>query len=208
MTDPSKTPSGGDPIPSGTGDNGDPNPPNDIKAVLAKNAELLAEKRKLADKLAELDKQAKKTQEKELAEKERFKELAEQREKELQETQSKLGQLNNQIVDARKFAAFQKELGGAIPEKYHALVDIDRIVYDETSGVDQQSLKDYAAKFREDYSDIVKKPESKLPNDYPKGGGSSVPSIEEWKAMAKSDPKKHRELLPEVFAKYGDQLGR
>lgn len=209
MTDPSTPTNGGNPDPNGNPGNGDPNPPNDPKALLAKNSELLGELRKLKDKLFAHETAASKAQEKELAEKERWKELADKREKDFLEAQLKLKQTESQIADAKKFSAFQRELGAAIPEKYHALVDIDQIAFDETTGrPEEKSLKDYASRFKETYPDLIKKPDPKIPNDYPGGGGATVPSLDEWKKMAKTDPKRHRELLPEIFAKHGGNLGR
>lgn len=168
----------------------------------------LAEKKKLQKLVDEASSNAKKAQEKELAEKERWKELADQRAQELEETRQRLLQVNSQITDARKFSAFQKAVGQAIPEKFHALVDIDKIVVDEQTGqVDESSVKSYATAWQQEYGDLFKKPAG-IPQDYPNGDGSKVPSLEEWKKLNASDPKKAKELLPLVFERHGNNLGR
>lgn len=208
MSDPSNPPAGDTGTPSGT--NGGPKPKGngDLDALLAKNAELLAEKKKLQQQVDAIAADAKKRETAELAEKERYKELWEQTKTELDTTKQELFGVKTQITDARKFSAFQKVLGQAIPEKFHALVDIDRIEVDESTGVpDEASVKAYATAWQEQYGDLFKKPPG-LPQDFPNGDGSKAPSIEAWREMAKTDPKKHRELLPTMFERYGNNLGR
>ena len=206
MSEPTNSPAGNTETPSGT--NGDSKPKGDLDAILAKNAELLAEKKKLQKLVDDAEANARKAKETELAEKERYKDLWEQTKTELDTAKQELFGVKTQITDARKFSAFQKTIGQAIPEKFHALVDIDKIVVDEQTGLpDESSVKTYASAWQEQYGDLFKKPAG-LPQDYPNGDGSKVPSIEEWKKLSTSDPKKAKELLPLVFERHGNNLGR
>lgn len=206
MSDPSNQSVTDGPTPRGNGDG--PKPKDDgIEALRAKNAEIIAEKRKLQERLAQLEADAEQRKTAELAEKERYKELWEQTKAENEATKKELFGVKAQIADARKFAAFQKAIGQAIPEKFHALVDIDKIALDDSGLPIEQSVKSYATSWQEQYGDLFKKPAG-IPQDYPNGDGSKVPSLEEWKKLNTSDPKKAKELLPLVFERHGNNLGR
>lgn len=208
MSEPTNSPAGNTETPSGTTGDQKPKGNGDLDALLAKNAELLAEKKKLQQQVDAIAADAKKRETTELAEKERYKELWEQTKTELDTAKQELFGVKTQITDARKFSAFQKILGQAIPEKFHALVDIDKIVVDETSGLpDEISVKKYASAWQEQYGDLFKKPAG-LPQDYPNGDGSKVPTMDEWRKLNATDPKKARELLPLVVERHGNNLGR
>jgi hypothetical protein len=208
MSEPTHSPAGNTETPSGTTGDQKPKGSGDLDALLAKNAELLAEKKKLQQQVDAIAADAKKRETTELAEKERYKELWEQTKTELDTTKQELFGFKSQITDARKFSAFQKTIGQAIPEKFHPLVDIDKIAVDETSGLpDEMSVKKYASAWQEQYGDLFKKPAG-LPQDYPNGDGSKVPTMDEWKKLNVTDPKKARELLPLVVERHGNNLGR
>jgi len=110
------------------------------QAVLAKNAELLAELKAEREKREALEKQNKEAVEKELTEKQKWEELAKLREKERDEEKAKREANEKALENAAKMGAVSAELEklGIIPERKTTalrLVNLDAIKYDASSKV-------------------------------------------------------------------------
>lgn len=117
-----------------------------------------------------------------------WKALAEAKENQLKELQSKFDGLNNSLTDSIKLSAFQKNLGGKLrSEEYFDFVDTDKIVYNpETKKVDEASVKAVVAEFVKKHSSLVEfGTKGKLPNEAARGTDgrfAAKKSIEEMTA--------------------------
>jgi vancomycin resistance protein YoaR len=201
-TEPTNQPTVDDTNPNGVGD--DPKP-NNLDAILAKNAEVILANKKLREKLDAAEAEKRSAEEKALAENQRYQELWEKEKEEKAALANQLGSVTSEITNAKKFAAFQREVGQAIPEKYQALVDIDKILADDQGNPTAQSVKDYVSSWNKEYGDLFKAPPI-ISQDNPKGDDHTVPSIEEWQRLNLTDPKKAKEIYPAVFEKHGKNL--
>jgi predicted DNA binding CopG/RHH family protein len=154
-------------------------------------AKLLKEKKALQERQAALDAETKNAHEQKLKEKENFKALLELREKEASEYKSKYESLNTRLASGLKLDAFLKALPGEVDPKFYQLIDIDKIlVNDETGMPDKASVLEAAKQFVTDYGTVlVKKSGATMPNQAASGGTTKL-SYDEWLALPKKDMAK------------------
>lgn len=164
-------------------------------------SKLLGEKKKRDEeleatkaKLAELAKAEKERTEKELKEKEDFKTLLKLREDELAKTKSEVSEMKSSLESGSKLRSFLDKVNGVVDKQYWALIDLDQIKMDPTTGMpDEMSVEAVAKKFEQDYGLVLKSKGApkQLPNDAAKGGATSKMSVAEWKAL--KDAKKMKD---------------
>lgn len=129
--------------------------------ILAKQREILDEKKRIQDEYNKLKESQKKQEEEKLKEQERYKELADKREKELAELKNIRETEMNAFKEAKKMNAFLKEIGGLKQEKYQNLVDLDKVILGSDGTIDEGSLKDYVSSFKTEYPELIKTTERK-----------------------------------------------
>lgn len=180
MSDPNPNVGGVDPI---VGDkSGDPNQKED-KAFL----NLKAEKKALAERLAEansraekLEREAKERQDEVLKQQGEYKKLWEEEQKSKADLQEKLAQREKKDLALRKIDVVMKELGMPLAKpEYWNYVDLDRIPVDEATGdVDVNIARQVSTEFMAKYPELLSKKPGKAPNDAP-GSAKSI-TYEEW----------------------------
>jgi len=161
---------------------------------------ILHEKRNLAAKhaetvarLAELESANKEKQETELREQNKFQELLEQREKELQETRSRLEETNKSIEWADKMRAFQDALGHSkLDSAYYSLVPVDEIQYGEDGRIDQENLVSVVNTFKTTHSRLIDEPRNDLPNKRPGLSTGQKLTVSEWKSLGSAKEMRDR----------------
>ncbi len=190
-TTPATPPSGGTPDPSGTpAPTPDPTKPNNVAALEAKIAELLAEKKQQKDRLDAVERQQREAAEAAAQAAGDWKTIAETRERELNESKQRLSTLEQQEVDRTKLAAFLQTVGGEIDRKYWGLIDLDKIVINpDTKVVDATTVANLVETFRRDHPVLVKvKSGTGQPNGAPQGGAPTI-THEEWLKLPAKEMK-------------------
>jgi alanyl-tRNA synthetase len=176
--------------PDGQNPEGDKTPKADTVAYET-HKKLLDEKKKIQERLDSLEKKAKESQEAELKEKERFKELYESVTKELESERSRASELTNTINNSKKLSAFLGQIEGEIPKQYWNLIDTDAIDMAEGK-IDEASVRKVAAQFKKEFPEVIKKkagPNGTMPNEAA-GGGTNSLDIEAWKNLPYDEKKK------------------
>lgn len=153
------------------------------------HVKLLDEKKKLQQRLSEFEKKAKDEKDAELKQKEQYKDLYEAAEKEKQDLAAKLNEKNREAVDLKKMGAFLRNVEAQIPKQYWGLVDLDKIVVDDSGSIDENSVKRAVKDFEKTYPEVLKKPGNKMPNDAAAGGAGSL-SAEEWAKLPYDEKRK------------------
>lgn len=159
---------------------------------LETHRKLLDEKKKMQKKLEEVETAQKARAEKELREKEQYKELLETREKEFEELKSKLTASESEKQDIKKMGSFLKSVNAEIPEQYWGLIDLDSIVVDDNGSIDQITLKKAVKDFQTKFPEIVKpKKKPNMPNEAANGGSGKL-TYDEWMALEYKDQLKRQ----------------
>ena len=141
------------------------------KKLLAQRKSDQEKMRSLEQQLNEFISAKKMTEEQSLAEQGKYKELLEQRAKELEEAKKENAHYKNSFDKAIKLSAFRDQLGGTVDNSaYYDFVNVDKIVIDPETGVpDLSSVEDVVNEFKQKHSKLYTPRVSKaLPNDAPK----------------------------------------
>jgi oligoendopeptidase F len=141
--------------------------------------ELLDEKKKLAASFSEakstLDKllaDKEENERKSLEEKQEFKKLYEEEKKRTEKAMAILELKKKEETENKKFEAFQEKVGGLRKAEYRRFVDTEAIPLVDGK-VDEQALEAYAAKFRQDFPELVKETQkTPPPGTSPKSGNT------------------------------------
>ncbi len=131
---------------------------------------VLAEAKKLKDKVREYESVLQQTQEQKLKEQNEWKTLAEQYKSKLDQTSRTLEEQERAITNGLKFQEFEKHLGGKLKKRdYASFVDFEKIVLNpETKSVDEDSVKTVVSDFIKEHSSLVDfGSQGKLPNQAP-----------------------------------------
>jgi len=123
-----------------------------------------AKKLKEANKLLAEEKAGR--EEASLKEQNQWKQLYEQANSKLLETDKVLNEQNEAIIRGLKYQTFEKHLGGKLKDdEYRAHVPFDKIIINpETKEIDEGSVKAVAAEFTKKHSHLVEFSQGKLPN--------------------------------------------
>lgn len=123
---------------------------------------LLSEKKATQAKLREFEQQQKQREEQQLLEENKIKELLERREDELSQTQSKLNQTQDFILNATRLNAFRKATGGKLKDQYSHFLDLSNIEVDpETMSVNEDTVKQTVDNYMQNYPDFFKSVDNK-----------------------------------------------
>lgn len=166
--------------------------PEDRKVSFESHQKLLDEKKKVAAELAtyKAAEEARKT--KELEDQGKYKEMLEERDKALEEANSKLTLMTQRDQDRTKLSRLLSAIDGDVDPKFYKYIDqIDDIIIDPATGeVDAMSVTKAAQKFRAEYPEFIKTKKSGLPNEAPAGGSATKISRMEWEKLSSKDMKK------------------
>ena len=176
-----------------------------LEAEKASKERILAESKKYKEGYqtfkAEKDEAANlsaKMAEEKLREKGQYDVLLKQREERLTEMESELNSYKGEvesrdeaILNFRKAAAFEKQVGGKLKkDAYWSHVDFDSIAINPDNGqIDNQSLSKVVDTFTSDFKELIDYGNiGNLPNSTPAGSGALT--VEQWKALPLADRKK------------------
>lgn len=152
---------------------------------------VLAEAKKLKDKVKEYENTLQQSQEAKLKEQNEWKALAEQYKTKLDQTSSVLQEQERSIINGLKYHEFEKHLGGKLKNKdYATFVDFDKIILNpETRQVDPDSVKAVASDFVKAHPSLVEfGSQGKLPNQAATG---YAPKDKHTSDMTKEELEKH-----------------
>lgn len=152
---------------------------------------VLAEAKKLKEKVKAYEDTLQQTQEAKLKEQNEWKALAEQYKAKLDQTSSVLQEQERSIINGLKYHEFEKHLGGKLKNKdYATFVDFEKIILNpETKQVDPDSVKAVAAEFVKQHPSLVEfGSQGKLPNQAAAG---YVPTPKPMSEMTKEELEKH-----------------
>lgn len=176
--------SGGDP---GTDPNNsivdpsNPTPGKDDKVAYATYQKILGEKKKLADKVEAMEAEQKARDEKALKEKEDYKTLAENREKELLETKAKLAKGEERIANGVKLRAILTAVGGEVEREYWELLPTSMVEIDPDTGLPtEQSVANAVKVVQAKYPKIITPANANLPPNTAARGGTEKLSHADW----------------------------
>lgn len=152
---------------------------------------VLDEKKSFQKRLDEFERKAKEQAEAQLREKEQYRELYEAKEKEFQEIAERLKVKEEETQNYQKMGAFLKNVTGDIPQQYWGLIELGKIVIDETGKVDETSVKKAVKDFERLYPEVIKRAKSTMPNDAATGAKGSL-SYDEWLKLPYDEKRKRQ----------------
>ena len=119
------------------------------------------EKMKAAEqKAAEYESQLKLQEESKLHEQEKYKELFEKRDAELEQVRSEVQQERSKFAQSVKASALKQELGGLIKDQYLKFAELDAIAVNDDGTIDAESLRNVANEFRKEHGPLIPSNES------------------------------------------------
>lgn len=153
---------------------------------------VLAEAKKLKEKVREYESVLQQSQEQKLKEQNEWKTLAEQYKAKLEQTSKTLEEQERAITNGLKFQEFEKHLGGKLKKRdYASFVDFEKIVLNpETKSVDEDSVKTVVSDFIKEHSSLVDfGSQGKLPNQAP--GKFAAPGSKRIEEMTVQELEKY-----------------
>lgn len=135
-------------------------------------------------RLNDIEAQKKLDEENRLKEQGKFKDVAEQKQKEIDALKAENEATKKQIEDSRKLSAFLETIDGDLKRNYWSLVDLDSIKLDDQGRPTEETLSEAAKNFQTQYPEIIgQKGGPNLQN----GGGeppkNKTITYEEWKKL-------------------------
>jgi len=176
-----------------------------LEAEKASKDRILAESKKYKEgyqtfkaEKEEIAKMRAQAEEDKLREKGQYDVLLKQREEKLKELEdemagykSEINSRDEAILNFRKAAAFEKQVGGKLKkDAYWNHVDFDKIAIDPATGdIDTHSLSSVVENFTSDFKELIDYgPIGNLPNGTATGSGKLT--VDQWKALPLDERKK------------------
>ena len=156
----------------------------------AQYRKLLDEKKKYESKAKEYEAAETSRKERELAEQGRFKELLDQKEKELGEAKRANEEQRRVQEDQLRFSSVIESLGVPIDRKWHVIVPYDQVKIKDDGTVDEVSLNAVVNSIKLNYPEIMRPHTSSLPKDSPSGGVKSKISKAAYMKLPLSEMRK------------------
>lgn len=139
------------------------------KIEYEKYRSLLDEKKKTQAERDEYKDKLKHLEEQKLIEQNRYKELYESRQKELEEIKSIRDKEKLAFVEQRKLQAFIESVGGLKRQDYVKFIDTDKIIVESDGSFNKDSLQEYVESFKHSFPELLKQSQvNTLPSDSPK----------------------------------------
>ena len=128
----------------------------ELKKIQSDMMRYKQEKRELAAKLDEIEKQRSQEEKAKLEEQGKFKDLAAKHEAELVKAREELQAVQKKQIDLQKLSAF-KDAGGELARPhYSSFVDLEKIVVDATGDINVDSAKAEVERLKKDSPEIFK----------------------------------------------------
>lgn len=194
MSDNQNAPAGQDTGASGTGSNdSQSNAPNDVQAILKKQAELMAELKSSKARLKEFQDRDKLREEEDAKKRGDFEQLVKTRDEEIQKLQGELSTHKSRMESATKLAAVIKTAGTDIEDKWFSIIDLSQVVIDPNTGeVDQMSVTKTVETLRKSWPEMFKQPNPPtLPPGAPRGNMGGKIAFADWKKLPAKEMKKY-----------------
>jgi len=131
----------------------------------AKYRELLDEKKKEQKKAREYEAKLKEVEEGKLVEQQRYKELFEARDTELNTLKSELEAKSRSELERMKRDALIREVGGLRRDEYAKFIDMDKIILESDGNLNSESVKEYAKEFKKNFAELIR--ERSMPSQTP-----------------------------------------
>lgn len=163
----------------------------DDKVAYDTYKKVLDEKKAMQKRLEDLDAKSKSDKDAELKQKEQYKELLLEREKELEDTKTKLAAKDQETQNYQRMASFLKNVQGEVPQQYWGLIELDKIIIDDSGKIDEGSVKKAVKDFEKNFPEVIKKAGAKMPNDAPSGGGGIL-TLAEWQKLPYDEKRKRQ----------------
>jgi len=145
-----------------------------------------SERKELQARLNEIETQMKAAEEQKLKDNEKWQQLAEQKEKELEHLKQQTLAEKNRYLDSVKRNALKNELGGKINEAYLVHADINSIEFNEDGTLNPESVAAVANKFREDHSTLIpSNANNSITNQAPSNEAPAPKSLEQMSTAEK-----------------------
>lgn len=172
MSDNANPPAGDQTNAGGTGKNDNDNQkPNNVEALARKNAELLAEKKKISERLKAFEDAEAKRAEDDAKKRGDYEALLKSKEEEAAKAREESSRLKAQMTDAKKLGAVVDAAGQAIDRKWLSMIDVDSVLINPDTGeIDQMSVTKTVEDFKKTWPEAFIKPGRSLPNEAPNGG--------------------------------------
>lgn len=156
---------------------------------------LLGEKKKLQDRLDEIERANKEKETQTLKEKEDYKKLYEQAEAEKKAKEQEIADWRKREEYSLKIGAFLDKLDGQLDRKYFVHVNRDKIIINpETGEPDDASVAVAVKEFKENFPELIRKQNGStgLPKDSPKGDANGSITRAEWLKLSSKDMMKYK----------------
>lgn len=192
--DPKPNP-GSDPVDTKPGDGDKPPKPSGDTVSYDTHRKLLSEKKKLQERLDEIEKEKKQRELEDLEKQENYKKIAELKAKEAEDSKTELMQIKSDLQNSKKLSAVLDVLG-PIDKKYWDLIDISQVVVNpETGQIDEMSVTKYAEGWKKQYFEIIQPGnKSNMPSDHPSPGSGLT--YDEWLTLpAKEKEERMHEVI-------------
>lgn len=157
--------------------------------VLKEKKAIQARTQELENRLRAFEEAQAKAEEEKLKEQQKYKEIAERKENELKKLQEQISHERKKQVNKVKEEAFKKALGHDLKKAYLLHADLDSIDVTDSGEIDEMTLEDAVAKFKENYPELLPKIESKedkkvLPQIRARGAGKTPLSAQDLKGLS------------------------
>lgn len=177
--------------PDASGDQVKPEQPiQDNKVAYETYSKVLEEAKKAKERARELEAFKKSVEEEKLKAEGNLQAIIKLREEELNKVREEKEHLERGLQDGSKLRAVLDSLNGRVDEAYFGLFDLSQVVIDpKTQLPDQMSVAKYARDFEAKYGLVIQKDTgSKLPNNAPQTGSTSL-TYEEWLKLPLKEQK-------------------
>lgn len=142
-------------------------------------------------KYQELTKKLEADEEQKMKEQQKWREIAEKKEKELKNAADQINFLNKKQQNKIKEDSFKAALGANLKKAFMMHVDLDAISLDDDGEVDEMTLQNAVEKFKEEFPELMpqekteetKEKKFSLPQKTAKGKSSSI-SVQDLKGLS------------------------
>ena len=154
--------------------------------------QILAEKKKLQQRVRDFEEAEKKRQEDLLQAEGKHKEMLDLKSKEALELRQQLDLRDERDMNAKKMASLLKGLGSGVEEKWYDIISlhIDEIPVDDNKEIDHAAVSKIVNKLKTTWPEMTKKPVVGVPTGQPTG--SATITYAEWAKLPAKEMQKYR----------------
>lgn len=153
---------------------------------------VLSEKKVAMEKLEALQAQLAERDRKEMEARGEFQKIAEAEKARADAAEKRARDYEENELVRKKAVALLKSLDNTLPQKYHHMLPVEKVLIDPDTGeVNATSLAALADEFRRDYPEIlIPKNGARFPNQAPQSNGAGTIAYEDWKKLPSKEMDK------------------